>query len=536
VTVTAEAYPLGHTVPRLYVPPLVTGPPGPCGCGCALTPETTDGFDVAEFAELVLGEPLDEWQRWLVIHALELLPDGRPRFRRVVITVARQNGKTYLLAILACFWLYVCGPINLLGSSTKTGQAIKAWNKAIGMAKAVADLAAMIPKRGGITTGAGREKWALTNGSVYEPVASNEDGGRGDSLDRVIADELRHHHDYSAYGASYHAMRARPYAQFWALTSMGDHRSVVLNDLRSAALMFMESGTGDPRLGLFEWSPEEGADPLDPHALAAANPNAGRRFDLAELLAEAEVAVAKGGMALTDFKTEAMNLMVDALDPALNAAAWLDCRVPGDLSALKAGLVMVVDVSPDMQHVTLVAGALMPDGRVRIEPAKAWEGPRAVAAAAAELPGFLARNRPRKFGWLPGGPGAALVATLRERKGRTSWPPRGVLTEEIAGEASGACMAFAVSVEAREIVHAGDPLLDAQARAVTKLPRPNDTWRFGRSGETYADAMYAAAGVVLLARTLPTPLGGIRVVVPRAARKAPAHPEVPAGDGPPVEG
>lgn len=533
MTVAAAAYPLGHTVPRLFLPPLVTGPPGPCGCGCPLTPYTSDGFDVADFAADVLGEPLDDWQRWLVIHALELLPDGRPRFRRVIITVARQNGKTYLLAILACFWLYVCGPLNLLGSSTKTGTAIKAWNKAIGMAKAVPDLAAMIPKRGGITTGAGREKWALTNGAVYEPVASNEEGGRGDALDRVIADELRQHHDYSAYGASYHAMRARPYAQWWALTSMGDHRSVVLNDLRSAALVFLENGVGDPRLGLFEWSPEPGADPLDPDALAMANPNAGRRFDLADLLAEAQVAVAKGGMALTDFKTEAMNLMVDALDPALNAEAWRNCKVAGDLSALKAGLVMVVDVTPDMQHIALLAAALMPDDRVRIEPVKAWEGPRAVAAAAAELPGVIARNRPRKFGWLPGGPGAALIATLRERKGRTSWPPRGVTTEEIQGEATGACMAFAAAVEALQVVHAGDPLLDAQAAAVTKLPRPNDMWRFGRSGETYADAMYAAAGAVLLARTLPTPLGRPRVIVPRKAIAARTQAEMPAEADPP---
>lgn len=514
---------LGETVPRLFTRPLVEGPPGDCGCGCALTPETSDGFEFVEFAELVLGVPPDPWQRWLAIHAMELLPDGRPRFRRVLVLVARQNGKTYLLGALACYWMYLRGPMLLLGSSTKTAMAVKAWRQAIAFAQAVPELAAEIPagRGAGIKTGSGQESWKLTNGSRYEPVASNEDGGRGDALDRVVADELRKHKDYSAYGASYYAMRARPFAQFWGISSMGDDRSVVLNDLREAALAFIESGDGDPRLGIFEWSPPAGADPLDPRALAMANPNAGRRFPMEDLLAEARVAIAKGGQALTDFKTEAMNIRVRAMDPAIDPQAWADCKVVGDLEGLRGGLVAAVDVSPDMRHVSLLAGAQMPDGRVRVEVVDRWEGDDAVAKAEAALPGWLARNKPRKFGFLPGGPAAALIATLRERKGRTSWPPRGVVVEEISGEVTGACMAFAAAVAGRQVVHSGDPLLDAHALGAGKLMR-GDVWRFVRQlrdGEdAHVDAAYAAAGVVLLARTLPTPIGRPRVLVPSSAR------------------
>jgi hypothetical protein len=432
----------------------------------------------------------------------------------VLVLVGRQNGKTYLLALLACFWMYVCDPLNVLGSSTKTAMAIKAWRKAIGMARAVPDLAAMIPKRGGILTGAGREAWTLTNGSVYEPVASNAEGGRGDSLDRVIADELRQHHDYSSYGASYHAMRARPYAQFWALSSMGDDRSVVLNDLRESALDWMETGEGDPRLGVFEYSPPPGADPMNPQHLAMANPNVGYRFDMQDLLNEAAAAVRKGGEALTDFKTEAMNIRVDTLDPAIDRQAWDECHVPGSLDKLKRGLVLVVDVTPDMRHVSVVASAQLVDGRVRIEAVNAFAGDQAVTDAEAWLPGFVARNKPRKVGFMPGGPAAAMIGGLRDRKRRTVWPPPGVTVEEIAGEVTGACMAFAAAVLGRRIVHPDDPLLNAQAAAATKLWRLDEVWRFGRTGDTYADAMYAAAGAVLLARTLPTPLGAPRVLVP----------------------
>ena len=80
---------LGRTEPRLWTPPLVE-----------LTPETSYGFDVIGFASMVLEEPLDPWQEWAAIHGGELLPDGRPRFRTLLILVARQQGKSHLARAL----------------------------------------------------------------------------------------------------------------------------------------------------------------------------------------------------------------------------------------------------------------------------------------------------------------------------------------------------------------------------------------------------------------------------------------------------
>ena len=78
----------GMTEPRVWTPPLRR-----------LTPDTTLGYDVCDFSEQVLGiDPLP-WQRWLLVHALEIVGDfdgdWRLRFRVVVILVARQNGKTF---------------------------------------------------------------------------------------------------------------------------------------------------------------------------------------------------------------------------------------------------------------------------------------------------------------------------------------------------------------------------------------------------------------------------------------------------------
>src|SRR5689334_19115868 len=93
----------GSVTPRLWTRPLRP-----------LTPGTSYGFAVIDFARDVLGTPLDPWQQWVVIHAGELLEDGRPRFRTVLLLVARQQGKTTLLKVLSLFWLYVeCHPLIL---------------------------------------------------------------------------------------------------------------------------------------------------------------------------------------------------------------------------------------------------------------------------------------------------------------------------------------------------------------------------------------------------------------------------------------
>ena len=57
---------IGSEQPRIFTPPLRK-----------LTPKTTLGFAAIEFAEDVCSVELYPWQKWLLIHALELLPDGK---------------------------------------------------------------------------------------------------------------------------------------------------------------------------------------------------------------------------------------------------------------------------------------------------------------------------------------------------------------------------------------------------------------------------------------------------------------------------
>jgi len=492
---TPPPAPLGSITPRLWTPPLRK-----------LTPATSYGFRVIWFAANILREPLDPWQQWAVIHLGELLDDGRPRFRQILILVARQNGKTHLCKVLALYWMFVERQPLIFGTSTKLEQAKKAWRLAIRTAQRNS---ALRPRALKPRVANGQELFSTVDDCCYLIGASDSKSGRGDSIDRQIGDELREQHGWEAYNAAKYAMNARPYAQAVYITNQGDARSVVLNSLRTAAI----AGT-DPRLGLLEWSAPPGTHPMDETGWAAANPQLGRfrrgvpTMDLDSIRGDA-LKVSKPGAdpaELAGFLTEALCMAVDQLDPAIDPAAWKACEDAGPIDLTRRNAVAVcIDVAPNLQHATLAAAQVQQDGRVRVETVAAWDGPDTLAKLRAELPAWVLKVRPKSLGWYPGGPAATLDADLRDRSkaGRFSWPPRGVTVAEIKADTPAVCMGFSALVDQTQIAQSGQDLLTTQVEQAEKLTT-GDRWVFTRRGTGQVDAVYSAAGAAHLARTLPT--------------------------------
>lgn len=529
---TTTDVPLGSTEPRLYTPPLIEGPPGPCGCGCALTAETTLGFAVVRFADELLCMPLDLWEQFAVIHGLELLPDGRPRFRKLLIIVARQNGKTFLLMVLALYWLFVARVALVLGTSTNLDYARESWAAAVEVAEGVEELAELLPKNA-VRNANGEQTLTVHHGqrargrarairkSRYKIAASTPKGGRSLTVHRLILDELREHHTWKAWNAAYNAMNAVPGGQAWAITNQGDAKAVVLASLRGEAIdpetdELRPLAERDPRTGVFEWSAPRGSRADDPDALACANPNMNRHEDrgpfLEDLVSDARRAMRNGGDELADFLTEILCMRVPSLDPAVDVEQWRrpvadgGCLLPGSLDALRSRLAWVFDVSLDGQHATLYAAAVLDDGQVRVDPVAAWNS---IAELRRGLPALVKRNRPRAVGWFQTGPAAAVGAALATQPG---WPPPGVTFAALGADSPAVCMGFAELVDAGDVVQSGDPLADAQIEGAERK-WTGDRWVFTRRGAGHVDAVYAVAGAVHLARTLPVPRGKPRLIV-----------------------
>jgi hypothetical protein len=510
---------VGSTTPRVWTRPLVMGPPGPCGCGCALTEDTSYGFEAASFVQERLGRTPWPWQRWLYIHGGELREDGAPRFRRVIVTVGRQSGKTRGVEDLSLYWMFEDQVPSMLGTSTLTKYAKKPWAAAFEIAclKLRKDMPAD-PRRKAIRKQSGEEEWWTAHGAHYAIAASNSEGGRSMANQRVVADELAKQYNYDAYGAAYYSMESFDDAQWWALTTP-DPLGVVYTDLRQAAVEFIDTGVGDESLGLFEWSSPPGARPTDLRALAMANPTmglpGGKRPQ--RLLNEAAAAHARGGQLLRTFQTEIMCLQLEDEEAAISREGWKAGNIPGDLEAVRSRVALVFDVAPSLLHATLYAAAELEDGRVRVDPVEAWEGPGCTERAVRALPALVARSGARAFGWLPSGPAAAVGAKLvaRSRRGDAVWPPRGVVVSEIRGEMAQVCMGFSALVAAKRVLHSDDPLLNDNIDNVEKFSRGDGAWVFSRRGDGDVDALYAAAGAAHLARTLPPSLGRPRVILPR---------------------
>lgn len=477
---------LGSTEPRLWTRPLVE-----------LTRETSYGFAVVDFARDVLCEPLDPWEAWLVVHLGELLPDGRPRFRQVLVLVARQNGKTHVCRVLTLFWLYVeCWPLTL-ATSTNLDYAKESWESVVATAEGNDVLAALTPKNG-IRRANGEQCLSTVDRCRHKIAASNRKGGRSLSIDRLVMDELREHQSWEAWNAAVPATNARPYAQIVCITNSGDDKSVVLNALRDSAL-----GETDRRLGLFEWSAPDGSDPTDPMAWVAANPNLGRRLDVDTIAGPAARAKAAGGEELAGFLTEQLCMRVRSMDSAVDPGAWTKAAAIGSLDAVRGRVALCLDISPDGLHATLCAAAAVLPGVTRVEVVAAWSGVGCSQQLRADLPDWIARVKPRSLGWFPSGPAAALAADLSKTK-RKGWPPPGVTIDEIRTEQASVCMGFAEQVIAGRVLHSDDALLTSHVTGSSKL-RTGDRWVFSRKGEGHCDAAYAAAGAVHIARTLPAP-------------------------------
>lgn len=492
---------LGSTEPRLWTPPLRE-----------LTPETSWGFDFNDFCKDVLGQPNDHWQTWLSIHAGELLEDGRPRFRTVLILVARQQGKTEWARKLVLFWLFIVQVGMVLGTSTDRQYAKASWSAVCKMALANEYLAEEMPADP-VRKTIGEEMLSTIWDSHYKFAASNGRAGRSLTIDRLLLDELREHNSFATWDAAKNAMNAVRDAQVVAISNQGDVSAVVLDSLRLPAITYIETGQGDPRLGLFEWSAPQGSDPTDIHALAMACPDLGRRTDPDVIMAAAMKAKTAGGEELTGFKTEVMCMRVALLDPAIDPDNWEAAGTdqPVKLSDHRDRLALCLDVSLDGSHATL-AGAALIDGMVHVEILEQWIGHGCTQQVRRELPALVRKVKPRTLGWFPQGPAAAIATDLaaKRRGGGDWWPPPRVTVDALTTETDQVCMGLADMVEVGEIAHPKDAMLDQHIGAAQKLQR-GDRWVFTRRGGSPIDGAYAVAGAVHLARALPPPLSPVTV-------------------------
>jgi len=332
----------GSEEPRVFTPPLRP-----------LTPSTSRGFACIEFAEAILEIELYPWQKWLLIHALETLPDDTYRFRTVVLLVARQNGKSTVMLILALWRMYADGAPLVIGTAQNLDIAEELWTAAVDMAESIPELSEMVEH---VDKTNGKKALRLRSGERYKVAAASRRGGRGLSGDLVLLDELREHQTWDAWSAVTKTTMARARAQVWAASNAGDRQSVVLRHLRLLAHLALGDPDGvngsdagadtvDESLGIFEWSAAPDREVTDRAGWVEANPSLGW-----SALSERAIAAAASTDPEKVFRTEVLCQWVDALREGVFPPGVWEANVVDDSFVVAGSPVVAVDTRTGLRQ------------------------------------------------------------------------------------------------------------------------------------------------------------------------------------------
>lgn len=383
----AEGRDYGEIEPREWTRPLVP-----------LSPETSAGFDVIGFGEEVCGIYLYPWQRWLLIHALELNADGTYRFKKVHLLVGRQNGKTTIAKLLILYWLFIDSTANpdrlhprkfeILAAAQNLEKAAETWEEVLDycdpappkdkdpdsmpLVPALQELSRKPSRRTGF------QRIRTRVGTVYSIAAiSGTKSGRGGSKARIFLDEMREHRTWDSWNAIKNTKNAQWNAQIWTASNAGDRRAVVLKELRAQMIAAVEdwnkyvaqgiweierwANKHDSTSAIFEWSAEPGRPQSDPVGILQANPSVGwGNVDLEVLIADSK------SDPEAEFRTEVLCQWVETLvEPHVDPAWWDKCHRKGAYAVGR--LVASLDVSFDRKRAHISVAGLAADGTPVVE-------------------------------------------------------------------------------------------------------------------------------------------------------------------------
>lgn len=345
----------GVTEARLYTPPLRK-----------LTPATSLGFAIIDYAKNVLNKNLYPWQEWALIHSLEIVGSFKSewhfRFRTNLILVSRQNGKTVLSEVIASFFLNVLGVESIFGTSLSLDKAEEVWEAVIRDQEDIPMLNGEIDR---VSRTNGNKRLVLKDNRQYKVGAPTRRAGRGDSNDLVMLDEIREHRDFEVLAAAAASTNAKPNGIIICFSNAGDPDSIVLRQLRATALGKNDDfgGEVDGSVGLFEWSAPDGAATDDLKALAQANPALGYGR-----LTERALMANRSTFPENKFRSECMCQQVETILPnPFPDGAWEGGVDESSCIAAESPLIYGIDMSQDRRWTTIGVCGLREDGNYHIE-------------------------------------------------------------------------------------------------------------------------------------------------------------------------
>ena len=440
---------------QLDAPPVVRGSQIPriWSAPKSVSSETYDAaIRVAELARI----KLDDWQKFVLEHALAEDARGNWAAPTVALVCPRQNGKNEILAIRELLGLFVLNEREIIHTAHRQPTASLQFRRVLGIIKAVPEFRDKMDRP---IYGKGSEAIELNSGQRILFMTRTSGGARGSTVDCIIYDEA-----YELPSAEISALSPTSLAveldQTWYASSAVDQEKhsygVELARTRERGIR------GTDGLAYFEWS-IEGDDPSavsedrasDQRLWAQANPALGIRIPVDRMRHKREV-----DMGPREFAVECLGVgdwprTDDLGGRILTPAAWAVCT---DIkSQLRDPVCFAFDVSPDRSSACIAVAGDRADGLAHVE---IVEHGRNTGWLAARLAGLVKDHKTYSVLCDPYGPAGSLVPEAEAAVGKL---PNGKTRLMVisAKEHAQACGNLYDSVMDSRLRHLGTPELSA---------------------------------------------------------------------------
>lgn len=316
---------------------------------------------IAEFWTTTEGKlALDGWQVWTIRRALETYPPdwhvvelrGQLRYKKVLISLARQNGKSVIGAVLVFYFL----------TMHKRGPKVGGFASIESQAKIVYERVRFAIEKHPVLNA--RYNPTKTRGieyrdgrGIYNTFPAKVDSLQGEPFTAALYDEL-HLGDVGLWNAITIGQRSKRGAMLVGITTAGDDESELLITLYEEAADAIAGN--DERFGAFIWEAvdldDEGVPLLTEANVIAANPAvASGRIPLAEVMAESHKMWRKPKSRL-DVIRYTLNVFIQGTaDSWIAAPAFNRLGVSPDELVREGGVVFGLERTDDWEHASITA-------------------------------------------------------------------------------------------------------------------------------------------------------------------------------------
>jgi phage terminase large subunit-like protein len=373
--------------------------------------------EVLEMIKRLKMDELMPYQKFVLNQMLMVNKKNQYRIKTALLLISRQNGKSHLGRVRIIWGMFYGGEKKLIIMSANRATSLMLFREIAWIIESTPELKAMTKA---IRYANGGERIELLNGATLDVISDNSSSPRGRTADFLWIDEIREISE-DGYKAAVPVTRARANAQTFLTSNAGDHFSSVLNGLVERAKDYPPE-----TFGYYEYSAPQyckidiTSDYFWRNAVAPSNPA------LNYIITKESIEEAIATNPIEQTRTETLCQWIDSLQSPWPHGVLEETSDNTLEMAVGAYTVFAFDVSPSRRNGSLVAGQLLPDGRIGIGILETYSSQMAIdeLKMAASIKAWCDIYKPRLVCY-----DKYATQTIADRLSQA-----GVMTEDVSGQ------------------------------------------------------------------------------------------------------